>query len=414
MIELPPVPSGSAALTDKEGRATRPLQSFLNAIRTAFATVVDSLLPLHLTDANTVEQYNGTTAQAWRLYNTRTDASNYERLDVSWSANVVRLNAEFAGTGVQRNIALQTGGGNVGVGMTPTGAVTLDIATSLRITHRFNSFQLYDTTTGPTAGGLARFTSLGNGTYAWQINTAAGANFSTALFAYAVDSGARVGFGITTMTAKVHIAAGTAAALTAPLKFTAGTNNTTAEAGAVEYDGSSVHYTDGSARRATVPRVLFTQTADQTVANTATETTLFGTGVGSLTLPANFFVVGRTIRVYMVGYVSDTGSPTMGVRLRLGTAVLAIAQSGTIVLSGTRPFIIEALLTCRTTGATGAFMAQISQRFASTGDGTYSMTTATVAANTAASQALDVTLAWGTADALNTATITNAVVEVLN
>jgi len=51
-IELPPVPSGSAALTDKDGRATRPLQSFLTAIRAAFATAIDSLLPIRLTATN--------------------------------------------------------------------------------------------------------------------------------------------------------------------------------------------------------------------------------------------------------------------------------------------------------------------------------------------------------------------------
>jgi len=116
-IEIPPVPSASSALTDGEGRATRPLQSFLNAIRTAFATAIDSLLPIHLTEANTVEQYNSTTAQAWNLYNTRTSATNYERLGVSWASNVIKLNSEIgSGGGTRRNLCMQTAGGNVGIG----------------------------------------------------------------------------------------------------------------------------------------------------------------------------------------------------------------------------------------------------------------------------------------------------------
>jgi hypothetical protein len=43
--------------------------------------------------------------------------------------------------------------------------------------------------------------------------------------------------------AKVHIAAGTATASTAPLKFTAGTNLTAAEAGAMEWDGTNLYIT---------------------------------------------------------------------------------------------------------------------------------------------------------------------------
>lgn len=45
-----------------------------------------------------------------------------------------------------------------------------------------------------------------------------------------------LGIGQTTPTAYLHIAAGTTAASTAPLKFTSGTFNTTAEAGAMEYN----------------------------------------------------------------------------------------------------------------------------------------------------------------------------------
>lgn len=54
--------------------------------------------------------------------------------------------------------------------------------------------------------------------------------------------------GSTTPTARLHIAAGTATASTAPLKFTAGTNLTTPEAGAVEFDGTNYFATSSSTR----------------------------------------------------------------------------------------------------------------------------------------------------------------------
>ena len=61
---------------------------------------------------------NGTAAQLDRIYNTFTDASNYERFAIDWitTANVLRLATEAAGTGTVRNIALM--GGNVGIGTT--------------------------------------------------------------------------------------------------------------------------------------------------------------------------------------------------------------------------------------------------------------------------------------------------------
>jgi hypothetical protein len=54
--------------------------------------------------------------------------------------------------------------------------------------------------------------------------------------------------GITSMTAKVHIAAGTATAGTAPLKLTPGTVLTSPENGAVEYDGTNYYVTQGTTR----------------------------------------------------------------------------------------------------------------------------------------------------------------------
>jgi hypothetical protein len=52
--------------------------------------------------ANTLAQRNGTSAQTFRLYNTYTDASNYERFVAIWSGNNVYLATESSGTGVAR------------------------------------------------------------------------------------------------------------------------------------------------------------------------------------------------------------------------------------------------------------------------------------------------------------------------
>ena len=58
--------------------------------------------------ANTLAQRNSTNAQTFRLYNTYTDASNYERLSIDWSttANTATIVTQNAGTGSARNLAI--------------------------------------------------------------------------------------------------------------------------------------------------------------------------------------------------------------------------------------------------------------------------------------------------------------------
>ena len=58
--------------------------------------------------ANILAQRNSTNAQTFRLYNTYTDASNYERFETMWSGNVLYLQGTNAGTGSARNIILRS------------------------------------------------------------------------------------------------------------------------------------------------------------------------------------------------------------------------------------------------------------------------------------------------------------------
>ena len=57
-------------------------------------------------NANTLEEYNGTTPQLFDLYGTRTDASNYERLRLGYDTadGYFSLGTDAAGTGTQRGL----------------------------------------------------------------------------------------------------------------------------------------------------------------------------------------------------------------------------------------------------------------------------------------------------------------------
>lgn len=56
----------------------------------------------HYFKADILEQRRTTNPQTFRLYNTYTDASNYERGFVRWDTNVFEVGTEVAGTGVAR------------------------------------------------------------------------------------------------------------------------------------------------------------------------------------------------------------------------------------------------------------------------------------------------------------------------
>ena len=60
--------------------------------------------------ANTLAQRNSTTAQTFRIYNTFTDASNYERGNIFWAGNVFGITTTNAGTGSARAIELISAG----------------------------------------------------------------------------------------------------------------------------------------------------------------------------------------------------------------------------------------------------------------------------------------------------------------
>jgi hypothetical protein len=165
-------------------------------------------------------------------------------------------------------------------------------------------------------------------------------------------------------------------------------------------------------------RVLFVQTADKTVTNTNAETTLFGTGIGTLTLPANFFVVGKSLRITLRGrHTIDATPPNFTIRLKLGAVTLA-SHVHTDLNDTDQYWEINFILTCRTTGAGGTVIGQGYQLESETTAGDSNsfepmVMTATAAMDTTAALTLDVTIHPDVADAGSSHTTTNALVEVI-
>lgn len=166
---------------------------------------------------------------------------------------------------------------------------------------------------------------------------------------------------------------------------------------------------------------LFTQTANKTVSNTTTETSIVGTGVGGLTLPANFFVAGKTIRITMSGVYSTVAvtGDTVTIKVKYGSTVLASKATTALVTGGTNLFWeSEILVTCRTTGATGTVQISGGVRYqiaaSAIVEDELNNGVATTTLDTTASSLLDVTITHSAADASNTVTSLVSAFEVLN
>lgn len=81
-----------------------------NAASLLFGASSDTILVRDA--ANTLALRNATTAQTFNVYNTFTDASNYERGVFKFSSNVLTVGTEQAGTGAIRILRFMVGGTN--------------------------------------------------------------------------------------------------------------------------------------------------------------------------------------------------------------------------------------------------------------------------------------------------------------
>jgi hypothetical protein len=165
--------------------------------------------------------------------------------------------------------------------------------------------------------------------------------------------------------------------------------------------------------------LTFSQTADNTIANTVTETTLFGTGAGTLTLPANFWIIGKTLRITISGDFSDTLTPTARVKVKFGSTTLIDSTALKIpALTGKEQWDMYITMTCRTTGGSGTIETNVIFEYETTTEVTpierFDISGTSTVVDTTVSGALDATFQWGTASASNTITSQISYVEVLN
>lgn len=165
---------------------------------------------------------------------------------------------------------------------------------------------------------------------------------------------------------------------------------------------------------------LFVATASATVTNTTTETTLLGAGVGTKTIPANRVQAGTTLRLSLDGVLSSAAvTPgTLHIKAKFGSTVILDTSAQTIGSNeSNQMWKLDGEITFRTNGASGTCIGQAGFENQATLLGAFTawaMTnTATTTIDTTADIVVDVTATWGTADAANSITCTNATLELL-
>jgi len=157
-------------------------------------------------------------------------------------------------------------------------------------------------------------------------NADADASFT---FRMALTENGLLTLGVSPPSAILHIKAGTATASTAPLKFTSGTNLTTAEAGAMEFNGTNLFFSPSTTRHtvnhgltgsATLdfPSTTTLLSADLTITVTgAADGDVVSLGVPNAAVNANtsysaWVSAANTVTVRFNNYSSGTVNPASG------------------------------------------------------------------------------------------------------
>lgn len=104
---------------------------------------------------------------------------------------------------------------------------------------------------------------------------------------------------------------------------------------------------------AKVGGIIFAATGTSSAVNTVTETTAFGTGVGSLTLPANSLAAGRVLHYVLLGVAQGSAS-TLTIKFKIGGTVITSAAAVNFGGATNRDIVAECYFTCTTAGSSGA------------------------------------------------------------
>jgi len=153
---------------------------------------------------------------------------------------------------------------------------------------------------------------------------------------------------------------------------------------------------------------LFSQTVNgPTVTNTTVESSILGTGVGSLSVPAGAFRVGDSFHVVVIGHLSSKNNDDLRIRVKSGAVILA--DTGFINMPGltNKHFELNIDFTIRAIGGAGVASIASGGQFtyikdaSSNFEGVDFSVVNNTTFDTTVNNTLSITVEWNAADPLN-------------
>jgi hypothetical protein len=164
---------------------------------------------------------------------------------------------------------------------------------------------------------------------------------------------------------------------------------------------------------------IYAAEAAVTTSGTSNVSLLSTTAAGTATLPTNYLVAGKTIRISLSGYVTTAATPgTLSMNVQLGTSSVGSQNAVTLTSSVTNaPFGMTLLITCMSAGTSGSVAVSTLSYFSPAGGNTVGNILsigggAALTVNTTGSLAINVT-SLNSVSGGTVLKITNAVIEEL-
>ena len=154
---------------------------------------------------------------------------------------------------------------------------------------------------------------------------------------------------------------------------------------------------------------IYSQTSDSTnITNTTSELSLIGSGIGSLSVPANGFKVGDSFSVRIGGFISTSNGHTLTIKTKSGSVILATSGSQTFPTTTAEIWTLNLTFTIRSIGGAGVasiitlgnFINIKSSNGTTQGFSFSSLNNTTF--DTTTSNTLDITAQWGQIDSGDT------------
>lgn len=157
---------------------------------------------------------------------------------------------------------------------------------------------------------------------------------------------------------------------------------------------------------------IFISGTSQTIANTTTETTIFGTGVGTKNVIENYgSVAGNAIRITSYGHI-NTVSGTLAFTVKKGSTLLANTGGYTPATGQSQSSVkVEAMITfLSSTSIIINFMFWYKDSTSGSYQGIGTANTSNVSS---LEEALNITAQWGVANPSNSITFNQSVIEYI-